>query len=146
MINDEDRGRDRQSSDYSQPSKRKRISTGNKPYEKVDYTRRSEDSGEKRPLYSSDKSSNRPQRDDSRGGGYPRENYRGSTDGNRGQRDGYRGYSDGNREPRDGNRDYPDGNREYPDGNRSYPDNNRNSSYDRRGDNRNSGYERNGNS
>ena len=52
MINDENRGRDRQSSDNSQPSKRKRITTGNKPYEKVDYNRRSDESQEKKPLYS----------------------------------------------------------------------------------------------
>jgi len=56
MINQDNREKDHQRSDYSQPNKRKRISTGNKSYEKITYNKQStDDVQEKRPLYSSDK-------------------------------------------------------------------------------------------
>lgn len=172
MINEEDRGRDRQSSDYSQPNKRKRISTGNKPYDKVDYNR-SDDTREKRPLYSSDRSTQRPIRDNSNE--YPRENYRRSSDDTRGNsyerrertdrspgynRDygnerssGYerRDYGNDRRDYGNDRRDYGNERRDY--GNeRGYGNerrdsgNERSSGYERRdsGNERNSGYERRG--
>ena len=56
MIDKDEREKDRQRSDYSQSTKRKRISTGNKSYEKVTYSKPiTEDVQEKMPLYSSDK-------------------------------------------------------------------------------------------
>ena len=138
MINDENRGRDRQSSDNSQPSKRKRITTGNKPFEKVDYNRSSDESREKRPLYSSDKSS----RDDTRS--YPRENYRRPPDGNRDS--GYERRSpDGNRNSGYERRSV-DGNRESGYEGRSV-DGNRDPGYvPRERSDRSSGYDRNSSS
>ena len=130
MINDDDRGRDRQSSDYSQPSKRKRITTGNKPYEKVDYNRRSDESQEKKPLYSSDKSSNRPpSRDDTRS--YPRENFRRNPDGNRDS-----GYERRDRDDRSSG--YERNGNTYDRGNSGYNRPDSGNSYDRRS----SGYDR----
>jgi 23S rRNA pseudouridine2605 synthase len=56
MTNQDEREKDRQRSDYSQPTKRKRISTGNKSYEKVTIFKKNTDNTlEKKPLYSSDK-------------------------------------------------------------------------------------------
>jgi len=56
MIDQDNREKDRQRSDYSQPNKRKRISTGHKSYEKITYNKPStDDVQEKKPLYSSDR-------------------------------------------------------------------------------------------
>ncbi len=69
MINQENQEKDRDRSEYPQPNKRKRISTGNKAYEKVGYnTRPTNDQPEKKPLYSSDRSVKKPFREESREG------------------------------------------------------------------------------
>jgi len=54
MINDEPRDGDRQRSDFSQPNKRKRITTRNKSNDNNRYDN-SSDSRDKKPLFSSDK-------------------------------------------------------------------------------------------
>jgi 23S rRNA pseudouridine2605 synthase len=69
MMNEESRENDSQKSNYPQTNKRKRISTSSKGYEKVNYNPRPrEDSQERKPLYSSDRSDRKPYREDNREG------------------------------------------------------------------------------
>lgn len=161
MINDENRGRDRQSSDYSQqPQKRKRISTGNKSYEKIDYNRSNDP--ERRPHYTSDRERTerpeRPYRPREGSGDYAREgyreNYRRNDDDNRGNTyerrerpSGYErperpNYDRGGRPGYDRDRSgYERGGSGYERGGSGYERGDRSSGYERRGN----GYERGGN-